>query len=66
MEKPIISIFRENPVKDTLKAILDANQSQIWRRFKNPKSGWFSFRVKRFPTSASEANNPQVVRRNGS
>jgi hypothetical protein len=64
-QKPMIGIFPVNPVKDLIKRVLAGNTSQLYRRIKNPKSGWTALRLKRFPTSADEANNPQRVRRNG-
>lgn len=66
MASPKFSVFKKNPVFDANKATLDGNEAAIWRNRKNPRSGWTSLSLKRFPTSASEANYPQRVKRNGS
>ena len=60
-----LEIFKANPFKDVVTAVLNGNTSEIFRRLRNPRSGWAALKVKRFPTSASEANYPQKVKRNG-
>ena len=60
-----LQIFKANPFKDVVTAVNAGNTSEMFRRLRNPRSGWAALKVKRFPTSASEANYPQKVRRNG-
>ena len=60
-QKPPIGIFKQNPVKDVMRAMLDGNKSELYRRIKNPRSGWTKLRLKRYPTSPDEANNPQTI-----
>lgn len=61
--KPLLGIFKVNPVRDQITAILNGNTGAIFRRFKKPRTGWTQLKLKRFPTSASEANYPQRVPR---
>ena len=61
--KPPVGIFKQNPVKDVIQAMLDGNRSELYRWIRNPRSGWTKLRLKRYPTSPDEANNPQVVRK---
>ena len=59
------SIFSPNPVKAQIQRIREGDRMARIRRLTDPKSGWTALRLKVFPTSASQANNPQVVKRNG-
>jgi hypothetical protein len=65
MEKPGSSIFKSDPISDIMKRVLEGNLAAIWRGRKNPRSGREVLRLSRFPTSASEANYPQRVKKNG-
>ena len=66
MASPKFSVFKPNTANDTISAVLQGNLAAIWRKRRNPRSGWTALSLKRFPTSASEANYPQRVKRNGS
>ena len=63
--KPLLGLFKTNTIKDTNQAVLRGNLSEFYRRIRFPKTGWTKLRLKTFPMSASEATNPQKVRRNG-
>ena len=63
MQKPLIAIFKMNPVVDQLRAILTGDKNAHRTLITDRKSGQTAFKLKRFPTSASEANNPQTVPR---
>ena len=58
-------VFSPNPIKSMLQRVLAGDRTARVRRLTDPKSGWTALRLKVFPTSASQANNPQVVKRNG-
>lgn len=66
IKNPSFNLFKENPVSDVVKAVLAGDLAAIWRKRRNPRSGWTSLHLKRFPTSASEASYPQRVKKNGS
>lgn len=58
-------VFSPNPIKAQMQRILAGDRAARVRRLTDPKSGWTALRLKVFPTSASQANNPQVVKKNG-
>lgn len=64
-EKTKFSVFKKNPVSDHVRAYLAANKIEWVRRVKYPKTGLTAFHLRRFPTSPSQANYPQRVKRNG-
>ncbi len=65
MAKRSPSFFFPNPARREISAILAGNSISRIRRITHPRSGWTALKLKVFPKSASEANNPQKVKRNG-
>lgn len=60
-----MSIFKKNPIPREQAAILAGNSKMIYRFRTNPNSGRIATKIRVFPKSASEANYPQRVKRNG-
>ena len=55
--------FKRHSNLDLVKANNRGSELRRIRVFTNPKSGGTAMRLRVFPTSPDEANNPQVVKR---